>query len=82
MRLLWVQQWAVLPVIVEDRDMADENVQGGGGLPLGSQAVEPLARSRLGEREGPSQARTLSILFTFSLFLPSLLFIISLPPNS
>ena len=57
MPFLWVQQWAVLPVIVEDRDMAEENVQGG-GLPPGSQTVDASARNRLGERERPTQART------------------------
>lgn len=60
MRLLWVQQWTVLPVIVEDGAMGDENFQqsGSGGLPLGGQAVDPPARNRLSEREGPSPART------------------------
>lgn len=57
MHLLWVQQLAVLPVIVEDRNIMEESVQGG-GLPLESQSVEASARSRLGERERPTtQAR-------------------------
>ena len=62
MQLLWIQQLAVLPVIVEDGNMAEENVQGR-GLPLDSQ---PSARNRLGERERPTQARTLSVLLFFS----------------
>lgn len=60
MRLLWVQQWAVLPVIVEDRDMVEENLQGG-GLPQ----VEPSTRTRLGERERPTQARRRFPFFFF-----------------
>ena len=27
MRLVWVPQWTVLPVIVEDRVMGDENIE-------------------------------------------------------
>ena len=61
MQLLWVQQLAVLPIILEDRDMLDENMQGR-GLPLESQTVEPSARIRVGERERSAQARTLPIL--------------------
>ena len=57
MRLMWVQQWAVLPVIVEDRDMLDDNGQGG-RLPPGGQPMDPSARARLSEREGPFQPRT------------------------
>ena len=67
MHLLWVQQLAVLPVIVEDRDMVEENVQGG-GLPLESQTVESSAR-RLGERERPTQARRLPTLLLLLLLL-------------
>lgn len=66
MRLLWVQQWAVLPVIVENRDMVEQNVQGG-GLPPGSQTVEPLARTRLEDRERPTQTRGFPILHFFIL---------------
>ena len=77
MHVLWVQQLAVLPIIVEDRGMADENVQGR-GLPLDPQTGEPSARGRLGERERPThatQARMLSIrLFFFYFFSLSLIF--------
>ena len=62
MQLLWVQHLTVLPVIIEDGNMADENVQRG-ALPLDSQ---PSARNRLSERERPTQARTLSILLFLS----------------
>ncbi len=76
MQLLWVQQLAVLPVIVEDRDMVEENVQGG-GLPLESQIVDPSARNRIGERDRPTQARRLSILlFLFSCHHSAVLFIL------
>ena len=71
MRLLWVQQWAVLPVIVEDRDMAGETVPGG-VLPPGSQTVEPSARTRLSERDRPTQARRISIHSSFIHLLSSL----------
>ena len=57
MRLMWVQQWAVLPVIVEDREMLEDNGQGG-RLPPGGQPMDPSARARLSEREGPFQPRT------------------------
>ncbi|KAK4698037.1 hypothetical protein P7C71_g129, partial [Lecanoromycetidae sp. Uapishka_2] len=53
MRLLWVQQWTVLPVIVEDGAMSDENSQQTGRLLPGGQAMDPSARQRLSEREGP-----------------------------
>lgn len=56
MRLLWVQQWAVLPVIVENRDMVEENVQ---GVP---QTVDTSARTRLDERDRPTQIRGFPIL--------------------
>ena len=73
MRLMWVQQWAILPVIVEDRNhnIMEENVHAG-GLPPGSQSVEPSARNRLGERERPTQARMtlFSFLSSFLSFLP------------
>lgn len=78
MRLVWVQQWAVLPVIVEDRDMVEDNGHGQSGrLPPGGQAMDPSARARLSDREGPlpprtSDSYTLSFpiclhLFTFSI---------------
>lgn len=44
-------------------------MQGGGALLPGSQTVEPSARTRLSEREGPSQARTLSVTFAAFFFL-------------
>ncbi|KAL2046018.1 hypothetical protein N7G274_001465 [Stereocaulon virgatum] len=54
MRLVWVQQWAVLPVIVEDREMVEDNGHGQSGrLPPGGQAMDPSARARLSDREGP-----------------------------
>ncbi|CAD6574609.1 MAG: hypothetical protein ASARMPRED_006829 [Alectoria sarmentosa] len=40
--------------------MVEPNVQGGGGLPPGSQTVDPSAQTRLGERERPSQAHDVS----------------------
>ena len=58
MRLMWVQQWAVLPVIVEDREMLEDNGQGGRLPPGGQPMVDPSARARLSEREGPFQLRT------------------------
>ena len=72
MHVLWVQQLAVLPVIVEDRDMVEENVQSG-GLPPGSHTVDPSARSRIGERERPTQARRLFLFLQPSPLLFSLL---------
>ena len=57
MRLMWVQQWAVLPVIVEDREMLEDNGQGG-RLPPGGHPMDPSARARLSEREGPFQPCT------------------------
>ena len=80
MRFMWVQQWAVLPVIVEDRGMAEENVEGG-RLPPGSHTLEASARNRLGERERerPTPARRfLTILVFFFLFS----FFSSLPRSS
>ena len=71
MRLLWVQ--TVLPVIVEDREMADENVQSG-RLPPGVQAVDP-ARTRISEKEGSSAPRTLCLPSIFHLFACILIFI-------
>lgn len=66
MRVLWVQQWTVLPVIVEDRDMGDENLQQSGRLPLGGLAMDPSARNRLSEREGPLPPRTIFLSFLLS----------------
>lgn len=57
MRLIWVQQWTVLPVIVEDREMAEEAVQRG-RLPVGGQQGDPSARNRLSDSEGPLPTRT------------------------
>ena len=51
MRLVWVPQWTVLPVIVEDREMFDENVQRG-RLPGLGQPMESLTRNRLNDNEG------------------------------
>ncbi len=68
MRLLWVQQWTVLPVIVEDREMAEEAVQRG-RLPVGGQLVDPSARNRLSDKEGPLPTRTSFLsLISFHLF--------------
>ena len=64
MRLLWVQQWAVLPVIVEDRDMVEENVQ---GVP---HTVETSARTRLDERDRPTQIRGFPVLLFFFCLCP------------
>ena len=77
MHLLWVQQLAVLPVIIEDRNIMEQNVQGG-GLPLESQTVETSARNRLGESERPAQACTLlqPFFLFFLFFFPS-----SFPPT-
>ena len=77
MRLVWVQQWAVLPVIVEDREMVEENSGQGGRLPPGGQPMDPSAR-RLSEREGTFQPRTFLsnpqlLHFTFHTSLPLLL---------
>ncbi len=71
MRLVWVQQWTVLPVIVEDREMVDENVQRG-RLPVGGQQIDPSARSRLGlsDGEGPLPSRSSMPSFLF-LTIPS-----------
>ena len=43
-------------MIVEDREMLEDNGQGG-RLPPG-QPMDPSARARLSEREGPFQPRT------------------------
>ena len=56
MRLVWVQQWTVLPVIVEDREMMDDTIQRG-RLPGAGQQVDPSMRSRLSDSEGPSSTR-------------------------
>lgn len=70
MRLLWVQQWTVLPVIVEDGAMGDENIQQSGRLLHGGQAVDPSMRQRVGEREGHLTSRT--TLFFLRLTVPYL----------
>lgn len=57
MRVMWVQQWAVMPVIVEDREMLEDNGQGG-RLPPGGQPMDPSRGARLSEREGPFQPCT------------------------
>ncbi len=62
MRLIWVQQWTVLPVIVEDREMAEEAAQRG-RLPVGGQQVDPSARNRLSGSEGPLPTRPSLISF-------------------
>ena len=50
MRVVWVPQWTVLPVIVEDRAMVEESVHRG-RLPVGGQQVDPSMRNRLSESE-------------------------------
>ncbi|KAL6716281.1 hypothetical protein ACLMJK_005847 [Lecanora helva] len=52
MRLVWVPQWTVLPVIVEDREMVDENIQRG-RLPIAGQQMDPSIPRRLSDGEGP-----------------------------
>ncbi len=70
MRLIWVQQWTVLPVIVEDREMAEEAVQRG-RLPGGGQQMDPSARNRLSDSEGPSPTRTSPISLVLFHSFPS-----------
>jgi len=43
MRLVWLQQWTVLPVVVEDRDMTDDNLHLGRG--------DPQIRNKLTEKD-------------------------------
>ena len=67
MRLVWVQQWTVLPVIVEDQEMVDENGQRG-RLPAGGQQTELSARSQLSDGKRPlfiPSAHSFSSLFNF-----------------
>lgn len=63
MRVIWVQQWTVLPVIVEDREMGDNNVQRG-RVPVGGQQMDPSAPSRLSDSEArlPTRESILSFL--------------------
>lgn len=63
MRVLWVPQWTVLPVIVEDREMVEENLQRG-RLPVVGQQMDPLARNRLGDSEGSLPQRQFIISFS------------------
>lgn len=56
MRVLWVQHWTVMPVIVEDREMAEEAAQRG-RLPA-SQHMDLSSRNDLIDTEGPSPHRT------------------------
>ena len=65
-------------MIVEDREMLQDNGQGG-RLPPGGQPMDPSARARLSEREGPFQPRTflpyppsfIGIFPSFQLFISS-----------
>ena len=46
MRLVWVPQWTVLPVILEDHRMVEES--GTGNVPAGVQQADPSLHSRAG----------------------------------
>lgn len=52
MQIIWIQQWTALPVIVEDAEMNEGNVPGGGRLLLGQQGGDPSAPPKLSEKEG------------------------------
>lgn len=52
MRIVWVPQWTVLPVILEDQRMTSDSGSGG-RLPSGSQPAEPLAHARPTDNSNP-----------------------------
>ena len=56
MRLVWVPQWTVLPVIVEDRAMGEDNVDSS-RLPLQGSSEGALHGSGLGNYDDSSAGR-------------------------
>lgn len=69
MRLLWVQHWTVMPVIIEDRELAEEAAQRG-RLPASGQQMDLSSRNAFGDIEGPSPPRTCLISFGSQRSLP------------
>ena len=47
MRLVWVPQWTVLPVILEDNRMVDDNESRSG--PAGGQSLDPSGNQRMAD---------------------------------
>ena len=57
MPLMWVQYWTALPIVVEDRAMAEESQSGGRSLSWGHPA-DPSLQHRLADGESNAQTST------------------------
>ena len=61
MRLVWVPQWTVLPVIVEDRAMGDENAERP-RLASNAPGMDTVSGGRLGKHDTPMSCKLQSAL--------------------